>query len=157
MKKIFLTLMIAVGFTSMVSAQATGGTSSASASAIKFAVEKHDFGTIPQNIPVTYNFDFTNTGKVPLIITGAQGSCGCTVPDYTREAIAPGGKGTVKVTYNAAAIGTINKTVTVNTNSATTPVIVLSIGGEVKAAPAPGTTAAASPAPATSGTAPKKN
>lgn len=157
MKKIFLTLMIAVGVTSLVSAQATPGTSGGSASAIKFAVEKHDFGTIPQNIPVTYNFSFTNTGKDPLVITGAQGSCGCTVPDYTKEAIAPGAKGTVKVTYNAAALGTINKTVTVNTNSATTPVVVLSIGGEVKAAPAPGTTAAASSAPAASGTAPKKN
>ncbi|MBV9987553.1 MAG: DUF1573 domain-containing protein [Chitinophagaceae bacterium] len=157
MKKIFLTLLVAVGMTSVISAQtapSTGGTSSV----ISFASEKHDFGTIPQGTPVTYNFAFTNTGKEPLIITGAVGSCGCTVPEYTKEAIAPGAKGTIKVTYNAAALGTINRTVTVNTNSATTPVVVLSIGGEVKAvASNAANTAAPVPAKPATAVAPKKN
>jgi len=156
MKKIFLTLLVAVGMTSIASAQATPGTTGAAASVISFGSEKHDFGTIPQGTPVTYNFSFTNTGKEPLFIKSATGSCGCTVPEYTQEAIAPGAKGIIKVTYNAQALGTINKTVTVNTNSATTPVVVLSIGGEVKAA-APNATNAAAPPAKTATASPKKS
>lgn len=147
MKKVFLSLIAIAGFAVMSlaqNAQAQTATPGGGAqSAIKFETEKHDFGAIPQNIPVTYAFSFTNSGKEPLFIKNATGSCGCTVPEYTQEAIAPGAKGTVKVTYNAAALGPINRTVTITTNSATTPVMVLSIGGEVKAAVAPTTTSSA--------------
>jgi hypothetical protein len=159
MKKIFLTLLVAVGIAGAASAQATPGTTGGTAAVISFAAEKHDFGAVAQNIPVSYNFSFTNTGKEPLVIKSATGSCGCTVPEYTQEAIAPGAKGNIKVTYNAAALGAINRTVTVTTNSATTPVIVLSIGGEVKAAsqPAATQTATAPAAKPATGAAPKKN
>jgi hypothetical protein len=149
MKKLILSLIAIAGFAVMGLAQTAqtatpgGGTQSV----ISFTSDKHDFGTVPQGIPVTYAFSFVNTGKEPLFIKNATGSCGCTVPEYTQEAIAPGGKGTVKVTYNAAALGPINRTVTITTNSATTPVIVLSIGGEVKAT-AVATTAASETKPA---------
>lgn len=148
MKKFLFSLIAVIGLSAVSMAQSTPGSGGASA-AIKFTAEKHDFGVIPQNVPASYSFNFTNTGKEPLVIKSAVGSCGCTVPEYTQEAIAPGGKGSVKVTYNAAALGPINKTVTITTNSATTPVIVLSIGGEVKAEVKPASTTPAQTGSAT--------
>ncbi|NCI45645.1 DUF1573 domain-containing protein [Sediminibacterium soli] len=142
MKKILFTLIAVIGMAAATQAQSAPGTGAVS-SVMKFSTEKHDFGVIPQNIPASYTFSFTNTGKEPLVIKSAVGSCGCTVPEYTQEAIPAGGKGSIKVTYNAAALGPINKTVTVTTNSATTPVIVLSIGGEVKTETKPASGASA--------------
>lgn len=160
MKKMFLTLIAVAGLSVMSfaqtaqAAQASAG-ESASKAVAAFATEKHDFGTVPQGTPVTHSFTFTNKGKEVLFIKSASASCGCTVPDYTKEAIAPGGTGVIKVTYSAAAIGPINKTVTVTTNSATTPVVILSIAGEVKATAT--TTAPAAAAPKTETAKPAKS
>ena len=63
---------------------------------MNFAQMAHDFGTIEQNSENEYVFEFTNTGGEPLIIQNAQGSCGCTVPEYPREPIAPGETGEIK-------------------------------------------------------------
>jgi hypothetical protein len=76
-----------------------------------------DFGSIRQNVPVTHTFKFTNNGDGPLIISSVQASCGCTVTDYSKDPVAPGGEGYVKATYNAAKLGVFNKTVTVNANT----------------------------------------
>jgi hypothetical protein len=84
-----------------------------------------DFGTIEQGTPVNHEFEFVNTGSEPLIISTVQVSCGCTVADYTKEAIAPGAKGYVKATYNAAKAGAFTKTVTVQANSSENPVLTL--------------------------------
>ena len=84
----------------------------------KFKWEKttHDFGKIPQGTPVTVEFNFTNVGKSPLVISDVKGSCGCTVPSYSKEPVAPGKTGVIKATYNAAAMGTFNKSVRVTAN-----------------------------------------
>jgi len=100
--------------------------------AFKWSESEHNFGVIPQGKPVTTTFSFTNTGKVPLIISQVQGSCGCTATDYSKEPIAPGKKGYVKATYNAAAMGAFHKTVTVTANADAAPVVLV-IKGEVKA------------------------
>ncbi|TAF63577.1 MAG: DUF1573 domain-containing protein [Cytophagales bacterium] len=92
-----------------------------------------DFGTITQNSPKTATFEFTNVGNSPLIISSATGSCGCTVADYTREPVPFNGKGRVTATYNAAAVGAFNKTVTVTAN-VPEGTITLTIKGEVVAA-----------------------
>ncbi|MBS1489955.1 MAG: DUF1573 domain-containing protein [Bacteroidetes bacterium] len=92
----------------------------------------HDFGKIKQGVPATYEFKFTNHGKVPLVITNAQPSCGCTTPGWTREPIMPGGQGYVKATYNAAAPGIFDKTITVHANIEG-GMFVLHIKGEVEA------------------------
>jgi hypothetical protein len=78
----------------------------------------HDFGEIKEeNGPVTYKFDFTNTGSEPLIITNVKPSCGCTSSDYTKEPVAPGAKGYVSATYNPnGRPGPFNKSITVTTN-----------------------------------------
>ncbi|WP_314894943.1 DUF1573 domain-containing protein [uncultured Capnocytophaga sp.] len=84
---------------------------------IKFEETTHDFGEIKQNVKVETSFVFKNTGKVPLVISNASSSCGCTVPEYPKEAIAPGEKGEIKVEYNGSGKDAITKTVTLTTNT----------------------------------------
>lgn len=69
--------------------------------AMKFDDEMFDFGTINEGDVVTHNFTFTNTGDEPLVITKAKGSCGCTIPNPPKEAIAPGEKGEMMVKFNS--------------------------------------------------------
>lgn len=89
-----------------------------------------DFGRIKLNVPVTHQFTFVNKGTAPLVISSVQASCGCTVTEYSKEAIAPGQSGFVKATYNAAKAGVFTKTVTINANTDDTTVL-LTIKGEV--------------------------
>jgi len=86
---------------------------------IKFEKEIHDFGTLKQNTTDNqYIFTFTNTGDEPLIITNAKGSCGCTVPKYPTEPIAPGETGEIEVNYSPGTQkGNQTKTVTVTANT----------------------------------------
>lgn len=77
----------------------------------------HDFGRVPQGKPVTAQFAFTNKGELPLVISQAKGSCGCTGVDYPKEPIMPGQSGQIKATFNAAALGAFNKSVTVESNA----------------------------------------
>ncbi len=85
--------------------------------AIAFKDKLYNFGTIAQGDTVEYTFHFENIGTAPLKILSARGSCGCTVPSYSKEAIAPGEKGEVFVRFNSAGkSGQQNKTVTLITN-----------------------------------------
>lgn len=81
--------------------------------------QTYDFAEIPQGKPVTTTFNYTNNGEIPLIISDVKTSCGCTVADYTKEAVLPGKTGYVKVTYSAASQGAFNKAVTVTANTET--------------------------------------
>ena len=86
---------------------------------IKFDKVSHDFGTFSESNPVQECvFTFTNVGQAPLIINQAVASCGCTVPSYTKEPIAPGKTGAIKVTYNGNGKfpGHFKKSITVRTN-----------------------------------------
>ena len=85
---------------------------------LSFANESHDFGTINEGQVVETEFKFTNTGKAPLIVSSAQGSCGCTVPEYPNAPVAPGEEGVIRVSFNSE--GKPNqqsKTVTLTTNA----------------------------------------
>lgn len=85
---------------------------------IKFAEMNHDFGGIEQNSKHTKVFKFTNTGSEPLIIENASGSCGCTVPTYPKEPIAPGKTGEIEVVYSPGTQqGAQTKTVTITANT----------------------------------------
>ncbi|MCE5206070.1 MAG: DUF1573 domain-containing protein [Porphyromonadaceae bacterium] len=97
-----------------------------------FARSEHNFGTIKEELgAVTTQFEFTNTGKTPLIIQRVSASCGCTTPSYTREPVLPGKKGTISAKYSTIRRpGTFNKTITVYTNVPDT-VYVLTIKGNV--------------------------
>jgi hypothetical protein len=110
-----------------------------------FPKEEYNFGTIKQGDVVNYDFEFTNTGKEPLVITQASGSCGCTVPTWPKEPIAPGAKAVIKVTFNSAGkMGMQDKTVTLQSNAKQNP-MVLHLKGTVDK---PAETAPATSAPA---------
>jgi len=83
-----------------------------------FEEETHDFGTIDQGEIVTTEFEFENAGGSDLIITEAKGSCGCTVPEFPREAIKPGETSQIKVSFNSSGkSGEQTKTVTLFCNT----------------------------------------
>ncbi|NNC86265.1 MAG: DUF1573 domain-containing protein [Bacteroidia bacterium] len=108
------------------------------AATIDFDKELHDFGKMEYAGDGTHDFVFTNNGKTPLIITNAKGSCGCTVPKWPREAIAPGESASINVRYDTKRVGPFTKTVTINSN-ASSAVKVLTIKGSVNAKPADAT------------------
>lgn len=100
---------------------------------MKFDKDEHNFGTIKQGDKVEYAFEFVNNGKEPLIITEAHGSCGCTVPEWPKQPLKKGEKGTIKVTFNSAGKqGMQDKTVTITSNAADSPKV-LHIKGTVEA------------------------
>jgi len=98
---------------------------------VEFDDSEFNFGNIDQGDKVTHIFTFKNTGTNPLVISNAKGSCGCTVPKWPKEAIAPGETGVVEVTFNSR--GKKGKqakrvTITANTDPAQT---ILMVKGEV--------------------------
>ena len=84
---------------------------------ISFDKSTHDYGQIEKSANGECIFVFTNTGNQPLKISNAKGSCGCTVPQWPREEIAPGAKGEIKVRYDTKRVGVINKSVTIQSNA----------------------------------------
>ena len=128
MKKLHFTSMlfaVAISATALVSCKEkpantieTEATQEENPTQITFEKDLHDFGEIIQGEKVNTEFKFTNTGKNDLLISDAYGSCGCTVPEWPKEPIAPGQSGVIKVQFNSAnRSGLFNKTVTVVANT----------------------------------------
>lgn len=84
---------------------------------LKVDTETKDFGKIPQGKPVTHEFTVTNTGTTPVVISNVTASCGCTTPTWSQAPILPGKSSKVSATYNAAAMGSFNKQITVFSNA----------------------------------------
>jgi hypothetical protein len=105
-----------------------------SKSHIAFEKLQHNFGTFKEELGVqTVSFNFKNDGSDPLILNNVQASCGCTTPEWTREPVAPGAKGVIKVSYDPRnRPGVFNKTIRVSSNAENADVI-LTILGEVTA------------------------
>jgi len=103
---------------------------------LKFVEQNHDFGLIKEvDGPAEVQFDFTNTGQVPVKITNVRASCGCTTSGWTREPVMPGAKGFIKAVYNPRnRPGPFHKTLTVSTDSKQST-IVLRIQGKVEPKP----------------------
>ena len=97
---------------------------------IDFESKVVDYGTIEHNADGERKFVFTNNGSEPLVIKNAKGSCGCTVPTWPRDPIAPGASGEIGVKYDTKRTGKFTKTITLSTNAGKAPVI-LTIKGEV--------------------------
>lgn len=86
---------------------------------VKWLQNVHDFGAFDEDMgPVTSTFRLVNTGTEPLVIVAARATCGCTVPSYTHDPIAPGDTANVEVTYNPAGRpGKFDKRVKIETNT----------------------------------------
>lgn len=90
-----------------------------------------DYGTVKHNGNGERQFVFVNNGTLPLVITNAVGSCGCTVPTFPKEPIAPGEKGVLKVNYDTKRTGPFSKTITVTSNAVQGNTKLLTIKGLV--------------------------
>lgn len=89
---------------------------------IEFDEETFEFGTVMEGEKIKNIFEFTNTGKEPLVISNAKGSCGCTVPEWPKEPILPGETGQILVQFDSKGKGKIggnkqSKRVTITTNT----------------------------------------
>jgi hypothetical protein len=91
---------------------------------ISFDTRGHDFGSIREEVgKVSYDFVFTNAGKAPLVIQQVTASCGCTTPQWTKQPVAPGAQGKIRVIFTATGRpGIFTKTITVANNSDENPV-----------------------------------
>lgn len=92
------------------------------AGAASFATTTHNFGEIKAGEAVSYTFDLKNTGEGDLVIMNVKPSCGCTVPEYTEDAIEPGKAGYVKAVFTPKSAGAFTKTLTVRFNNDDAPV-----------------------------------
>ncbi|WP_273444432.1 DUF1573 domain-containing protein [Neolewinella agarilytica] len=144
MKRFFLLLLLACTVTISVQAQ----TAPAAAIAIveeaaepvqgpemSFEALEIDYGTIAQDSDPYRIFKFKNTGSEALLITNARGSCGCTVPSYSKAPVPAGETSEIKVRYDTHRLGQFRKRVTLTTNAGEEPII-LTIKGLVEAKPA---------------------
>ena len=134
MKKVIFTLSLVAALTGFSYAQeshsANDGHNHDAAPAaqtsladIKMDKLVHDYGNVMQGGNGECEFKFTNNGKEPLVITNCMGSCGCTVPQCPKEPILPGKSSVIKVKYDTNRVGGIYKTVTVNSNDQSHPLM----------------------------------
>ena len=119
MKKLFAAIAIA------------GTVVFASAQTISFDKTVIDYGTIAPGADGVKVFTFKNTGNKPLIISKANSSCGCTVPDWSKDPIMPGKSGEIKVQYDTKRVGTILKMIEVYSNDPENGRVTLNIKGNV--------------------------
>ncbi|MCH2021886.1 MAG: DUF1573 domain-containing protein [Saprospiraceae bacterium] len=100
------------------------------AAKIEFEEEVFDFGSIIEGEVVEHIFKFKNTGKTPLIINHAKGSCGCTIPEWPHDPISPGVTSKIKVKFNSKGKqGEQNKTVTISANTIPNKTTIRIVGG----------------------------
>jgi len=105
-KLLFIAAAFVTGFGAMAQQKADD--------VVKVNTEKYNFGKIQQGVPVTYEFEITNTSNKPLVIENATAGCGCTTPEVPKEPIAPNKTAKLKVAYDAATVAPVfNKEVLV--------------------------------------------
>ncbi|MFO7656438.1 MAG: DUF1573 domain-containing protein [Bacteroidales bacterium] len=102
---------------------------------IKFRTMEHDFGDIDESKgPVTTEFIFSNEGVLPLVLGRVTATCGCTLPEWTRQPVMPGKLGSINVKFDPVnRPGPFIKSIKVNSN-AENDVVILTIKGNVKRA-----------------------
>ena len=138
MKKLVLVVVLAVFGIMTANAQAKKAAApKVEGAGMAFETETVDYGSIPHNAEGKREFVFVNNGNKPLIITNAVGSCGCTVPTFPKEPIAPGAKAVIGVKYDTARVGAFTKTVTITSNAAGQETKTVTSKGTIEADPAP--------------------
>jgi uncharacterized cupredoxin-like copper-binding protein len=97
---------------------------------MKFANDgKYKFGKIKDGDKVTHDFEFTNAGKEPLVVTNCKASCGCTVPEWSQSPVLPGKTGKIHVVFDSKGkAGTQVKTITVTANTEPSRSVIALVG-----------------------------
>src|SRR5690606_8621733 len=91
-----------------------------SAQEIALSESTVDLGNVKLGGKAIATIQVKNTGDKPLIISEAKASCGCTVPQWPKEPIAPGKSASMTIEYTTTSkAGAFNKTVTINSNAVT--------------------------------------
>jgi hypothetical protein len=112
-------------------ATASGEVKNAKLPKFSFDETSFDFGTINSGKTVTHVFKYKNVGDADLLISEAKGSCGCTIPEYTKAPVKAGETGEIKVTFHSEGMsGQIAKTITILANTIPNTKV-LSISAEV--------------------------
>jgi hypothetical protein len=131
MKKLVLVIMAFIGFTMNAQEKQEAKTPvDSNAPVFKFEKEVIDYGKVDLNANGVREFEFTNIGKSPLVISKIKSSCGCTVPTKPTEPIMPGKTGKIEVKYATNRPGGFSKSITIFSN-ASEKVKVLRIKGIV--------------------------
>jgi hypothetical protein len=104
----------------------------ASGPKIQLDEEVFNFGSVKQGTKVLHEFTFKNLGDADLVITDVKTSCGCTAAVTSARTIAPGGEGTLKVSFNSSGrSGSQNKSITLVSNDPENPRLMVRLSGKV--------------------------
>jgi hypothetical protein len=140
----FILLMIAINWASCVNKDPKDAAAdrimadTAKYTSIQWTDSVVNFGSINMGEQIKIAFHFRNTGNQPLFLANVKAGCGCTVPDYTKGAILPGGEGEVTGAFdsNKAHAGEVRKAIFVTTNTHNKKEHTLIFTGLIKEAPA---------------------
>ena len=80
---------------------ADGDVDSLKMARIYFETTSFSFDTIFAGDRITHEFSFRNEGVQALYILQTNSSCGCTVMEYSREPVAPGASGSIRVVFDS--------------------------------------------------------
>ena len=125
--KLFIVLFAMIGFGCIAcnnqdqpgQANTAGITDTSKYTSILWLDSIVNFGKVNMGEKVQVAFKFRNTGSKPLFLTNVKAGCGCTVPDFTKGAIAPGKEGVVTGAFdtNKSHPGEVRKNIFVTTNT----------------------------------------
>lgn len=122
MRVLPILFVLFIGFGVFAQSATDTETQPTSQAKITFSESTHEFGDIYQGDRVEHLFTYTNSGTEPLILSNVQTTCGCTATNWSREPLAPGESGTIKVNFNSTGkVGMQNKVVTITSNASNNP------------------------------------
>lgn len=120
----FSSLFLCEGFSQEIQSNQSGAQ-------IQFLSLIYDYGVVKRGGDGRGSFKYINTGTQPLLISSVKSSCGCLVPNWNRNPVNPGDTGIISCRYDTKRIGSINKSLTVVSNSVQHPRQVLRIKGMI--------------------------
>lgn len=89
---------------------------------MKFEDKVQKFQKTPEGELVTFDFYFTNTGDIPLIISEIKVTCPCTKFEYPKEPVLPGNREKIYVTFDTNhKIGYQDRELEIYSNSTSSP------------------------------------
>ena len=124
----FFASFFAAALLSLTSLMAQAPAGNAPKATIVFDEYEFDFGEVEQG-KATHTFNFVNKGTAPIVLQNVETTCGCTAPNWSKEPVLPGKKGSVTVTFKNA--GLISRSVTVVSNAEPSHVILRIKGNAV--------------------------